>query len=434
MPKDSNYIGGSVGSVIVDYAYAREGDMGEIHYFDTDFNEIGVFSESSDASYLITRDFSENGSVVGFTEYFREHDGSIRIDTTMYEKGERDTVIETKSIEISNEDGTDKSEDKTFYVCDIESGDVYEMTTEQYNDFMESGEISGNEVEDYDVKNDLLSIVEDDSIDTKEMEHYEIDTDKEIDNGVESIEEEKPEDNPDIYDGPSDIEHTFSFSYPTNDTDTIIKFTPDNIDYDSEKHTFNYYKDDKLVATLDTSKLEEREFKTEIYNYDKNGDLQEKTIITEKDGVVSEFKDVSYEKNIDGGIKEITTEITYVDADTVIEYNVEREYEYNPDTDQIDVIARDSDGHEDAYSLDSSAENYNDISDMLSEDMIGNDNDEYVDSDNDPDMFDERDDMDKQEDPEDNMDNEDDKEDKEEREEEKEKEYDNDDDDGDRDY
>ena len=349
MARDSNYIGGPVGSVIVDYAYAEVDEKSsDIHYFDANFNEIGIAHEGTDGSYVLTRDFSEDGSVMKTVEYHREQDGSVNIAETSYDKMENGIVIGIEVVHSYDNDGSEIGSvvNERFFVCDTEIGEVYEMTESEYKEFCDNGTIGGIEVTDGELKNQILSVAEDSSYPIERTETH-ADSDNENKNLVETDNTQKLE---------------LGFEYKTEDNDTHMQIEYSRMEIDEDGKMMYYDADNRIVATID---VREGETTTEIYRYDKDGLLQEKTEITEKDGQVEKFFDVSYDRESDGSVRETVTEILYLDNGEVVELERENIYEYDAETGEIHVTAFDENGREDYYIIDSNDERYEGLCDVL---------------------------------------------------------------------
>ena len=305
MARDSNYIGGPFESIIVDYAYADYDDSNDtIHYFDTDHNEIGTFHENSENAYLSISEFSDNGSVIETKEYFRETDGSFNYTEASFEKGENDTVVRTEITQHYENDGTEDEvkEIKTFFVCDISIGDVYEMNESEYKEFCESGTIGGFEIKDAELKEQIISIVEDDTIPVEHMETESIDSF--------DVDSESKQDG-------SHYEYTFE-----NPDSTI-----DKVEIDAERKEFDSQDNGDYKETLydaeDRIVLRESYdagyglVTTEVFHYDEDGHIDKKVTYEKLQDVPAGRTEATYEMTEDGRLVEHIEEMgfTFEDAD-----------------------------------------------------------------------------------------------------------------------
>lgn len=352
MAKDSIDFG-RFGSIDIEFTSKIENDN-TIDYYDVDGNNVATLYEGDFGdSSLTVSEFTGDGSVMSVAEYELSPEIGFQTIETSYEKDSDGIIRQTEVSTMYDTDGKVSMQNDTekFYIA--EDGDVYELNADQLDNYLETGVLDGELVFDSELADRIIAISEDGSFPVEEVEK---------DTYTEVV-EERMTDNSGVFEA--------ELSYKTEDSPTSIgiEYADKNLDEDMK---MCYYDDDgKLVAVVEYAEDGKGIGSVEIYGYDRDGQLAEKTVYEISDGkfengtidgTVERFLDNSYTRE-DGTVSETFTEIVYADGETI---EVETEYEYTYDAESGNILVDASaDGMTDSFVITPDDDRYEHLCEII---------------------------------------------------------------------
>lgn len=324
MAKDSIDFG-RFGSVDIEFTSKIEND-GVTDYYDADGNNVATLYEGDFGdSSLTVRDFTEDGGTISVAEYELSPEIGFQTIETSYEKDSDGVIRQTEVSTMYDTDGNVSMQNDTekFYI--VEDGDVFELNADQLDAYLETGILDGELVFDSELADRIIAISEDGSFPVEEVEK---DT-------YTDVVEERTTDNSGVFKA--------ELSYKTEDSPTSISIGYADKNLNEDMKMCYYDEDGKLVAVVEYAEDGKGIGSIEIYGYDKDGQLAEKTVYEISDGkfengtidgTVERFLDNSYTRE-DGTVSETFTEIVYADGETI---EVETEYEYTYDAESGNIL------------------------------------------------------------------------------------------------
>ena len=352
MAKDSIDFG-RFGSVDIEFTSKIEND-GVTDYYDADGSNVATLYEGDFGdSSLTVRDFTEDGGTISVAEYELSPEIGFQTIETSYEKDSDGVIRQTEVSTMYDTDGNVSMQNDTekFYI--VEDGDVFELNADQFDTYLEIGILDGELVFDSELADRIIAISEDGSFPVEEVEK---------DTYAEVV-EERTTDNSGTFEA--------ELSYKTEDSPTSIgiEYADKNLDEDMR---MCYYDDGgKLVAVVEYAEDGKGIGSIEIYGYDRDGQLAEKTVYEISggrlengtiDGTVERFLDNSYTRE-DDTVSETFTEIVYADGETI---EVETKYEYTFDAETGDILVEASvDGMTDNFVITPDDERYEGLCEII---------------------------------------------------------------------
>jgi len=352
MAKDSIDFG-RFGSIDIEFTSKIENDN-TTDYYDVDGNNVATLYEGDFGdSSLTVSEFTEDGSAISVSEYELLPEIGFQTIETSYEKDSDGIIRQTEVSTMYDTDGSVSMQNDTekFYI--VEDGDVYELNADQLDAYLETGVLDGELVFDSDLADRIIAISEDGSFPVEEIEK---------DTYTEVVEERTP-DNGGVFEA--------ELSYKTEDSPTSISIEYADKNLDEDMKMCYYDEDGKLVAAVEYSEDGRGIGSIEIYGYDRDGQLAEKTVYEISDGkfengaidgTVERFLDNSYERE-DGTVNETFTEIVYTDSETI---EVETKYEYTYDVESGNILVEASaDGMTDSFAITPDDDRYEHLCEII---------------------------------------------------------------------